>query len=205
MWVAKGYQSFLSCSLPFNSFLPCTFSSYLFLLFLFFFISLSFWLSVNEIVTPPPPKKKNEEKVISGTLWVNLLKRKPEDKLVPELPLVHLRFICLPKYFILRRQHGEVIFRRDDNVNVLVTQLDKCTMDNMPLTLTMGWRSNEMIMPMTLTPTGGQVHHHHHHNHHHWCHHHHRFSILLIITDYLIYAARFLIVANLFARLFVDN
>ena len=78
-------------------------------------------------VSDPPPKKKkkkNEEKVISGTLWVNLRKRKPEDKLVPELPLVHLRFICLPKYFILRRQHDEVIFRRYDNINVLVTQLD---------------------------------------------------------------------------------
>ena len=31
------------------------------------------------------------------------------------------------------------------------------------------------------------------------------FSIFLIITDYLIFAARFLLVANLFARLFVDH
>ena len=39
---------------------------------------------------------------------------------MPELPLVHLWFIRLPKYFILNRQNVEILFMQDDNVKVIL-------------------------------------------------------------------------------------
>ena len=72
----------------------------------------------------------------------------------------------------------------------------------MPPILTMV--QNLMIMLMTQTPSGGRVYHHHHN----------QgtdaitilvYKIFLITTNYLIVTARFLVVANFLARVFVDD